>query len=58
LVGGEEAAAGVGGIVAPYVGAAAAVPNGGRDLPSWPTALGCSGPYSPQRRTTVGCQIC
>jgi hypothetical protein len=60
----DPAAVGVGGAaaaVAPYIGAAA-VPHGGsnyhhglrRALPlsSWPTAVGCRGPRSPQR--TVG----
>jgi hypothetical protein len=58
-------AAGVGGAVAavaPYIGAAAAVPHDGSNycrgprqeqrLPSWPKAVGCRGPRSPQR--TVG----
>jgi hypothetical protein len=57
----DPAAVGVGGAaaaVAPYIGAAA-VPHGGsnyhhglrRALPlsSWPTAVGCRGPRSPQR---------
>jgi hypothetical protein len=53
LVGGAAAAG------TPNIGAAAVVPHGGssgprraQSLPSWPTAVGCRGPRSPQR--TVG----
>jgi hypothetical protein len=31
---------------APYIGAAAAVPHGGSNLPPWPTAVGCRGPLA------------
>jgi hypothetical protein len=38
--------------VTPYIGATAAVPHNGINLPPWPTVVGCRGPRSPLR--TVG----
>jgi hypothetical protein len=32
--------------IAPYIGAAAAVPHGGSNLPTWPMAVGCRGPLA------------